>query len=309
MNGRPTNTRWLVFLILATTSFVSYFLRSNLSIAAPTMMADLHLSETQWGWILAAFTVGYSIFQFPGGVFGDKVGARKALTIIAVLWTIFMALTALIPGPDVMSIGVTIGALMVVRFMVGAVHAPIFPVANTSISRWFPVGGWALPAGLSSTGLTLGAAAAAPIMVWLIAEYGWRASFLIVSPIGVLVAALWWWYARDFPREHRSVNEAEVALIEEGHTPPVLTPVNPPGWLRVLKNRNILLLTLSYTCSNFVFYEVFNWFFYYLVEVREFSATDAGLVNSSQWIAGGAGAALGGWLCDRLCKSFGIRRG
>ncbi len=37
---------------------------------------------------------------------------------------------------------------------------------------------------------------------------------------------------------------------------------------------------------NFVFYIVFNWFFYYLVEIKGFSAMHAGLVTSAQWIAG-----------------------
>jgi ACS family glucarate transporter-like MFS transporter len=70
-----------------------------------------------------------------------------------------------------------------------------------------------------------------------------------------------------------------------------------------------LLLTLSYTCMNFVFYEVFSWFYYYLVEIREFDAQDAGFVTSSQWIAGAAGAAIGGWVCDRLCRITGLKWG
>ena len=309
MNNIPTYVRWRMFMILAFGSFVSYVLRSNVSIAAPAMIEDLALTEIQFGWILAAFTAGYAIFQFPGGMFGDKVGPRKALAIIAVLWGVFTILTVVVPGPDVASAGVVIGSLMLVRFFVGAVHAPIFPVINTAISRWFPVGGWALPLGLSSTGLTLGFAAAAPVLAWLMVEYGWRSSFLIIAPLGFVVAGLWWWYARDYPGDHKSVNEAELTLITAEHTPVVLSPINPPGWVRVLKNRNIILLTLSYACMNFVFYEVFNWFYYYLVEVRTFDAHEAGFLTSTQWIAGAAGAAMGGWLCDRLCKSIGLRWG
>jgi ACS family glucarate transporter-like MFS transporter len=309
MNQRPTNIRWRIFLVLALASFVSYVLRSNVSIAAPAMIEDLGLTEIQWGWVLAAFTAGYAIFQFPGGMFGDKVGARKALMIIAVLWSVFMILTVVIPGPDVASAGVVIGSLMAVRFLVGAAHAPIFPVMNTAINRWFPAGGYALPLGLSSTALTLGFAAVAPVLAWVSVEYGWRVSFLLLSPLGFIVAALWWWYARDNPSEHHSVNEAELALVTAEVPPAALAPINPPGWIRVLKNRNILLLTLSYSCMNFVFYEVFNWFYYYLVEVRNFDPGDAGFVTSTQWMAGAAGAALGGWLCDRLCKKLGLRWG
>lgn len=309
MTKKPTNIRWLVFAILAFGSFISYVLRSNISIAAPAMIDDLGLTEIEWGWVLAAFTAGYAIFQFPGGVFGDRWGARRALTIIAVLWGILTVVTAVIPGPDVASAGVVIGSLMLVRFLVGAVHAPVFPVQNCAISRWFPVGGWALPLGLSSTGLTLGFAASAPVLAWLIIQFGWRIAFVILAPLGFIFAGLWWWYARDTPAEHQSVNAGELTLIR-AHQPPQLAEIPPPpGWLRVLKNRNVLLLTLSYACMNFVFYEVFNWFYYYLVEVRHFGAQDAGFVTSTQWIAGAAGAAIGGWLCDRLCRITGLKWG
>lgn len=309
MIARPSNVRWRIFLVIALASFVSYVLRGNVSIAAPAMMRDLQLSEIQWSWVLAAFTTGYTIFQFPGGLFGDHMGPRKALTMIAIFWTLLTVVTAIVPGADVASAAVVIGSLVTVRFLVGAAHAPVFPVINTAISRWFPAGSWALPSGLGNTALTLGIAASAPVLAWLIVEFGWRVSFWMMAPLGILVAGLWRWYARDFPAEHPAANAAEIALITADRPVAVLTPVNPPGWLRVLKNRDILLLTLSYAASNFVFYSAFSWWYYYLVEVREFSATTAGYATSSQWIAGAAGAALGGWLCDRLCRNVGLRWG
>lgn len=309
MTARATHVRWRIFAILAMGSFSSYMLRSNVSIAAPTMMSDLGLSEIQLGWVLAAFNAGYAVFQFPGGILGDNLGPRRALTIIATLWAITTILTIAVPGPDVAGIGVIVTTLMLVRFLAGATHAPIFPVQNSAISRWFPVGGWALPHGLSSTALTLGAAATGPMLPWLINLFGWRISFLIVAPLGFIVAVLWWRYARDLPEQHPSVNEAELALIANGKEPPVENLPPPPGWLRVLKHRDVIFLMLSYSCMNYVFYEIFNWFYYYLVEVREFDAQTAGYVLSTQWIAGAAGAAIGGWLCDHLCKITGLRWG
>jgi MFS family permease len=71
----------------------------------------------------------------------------------------------------------------------------------------------------------------------------------------------------------------------------------------------MLLLTLSYICMNFVFYVVFTWGFYYLVTVRGFAAQEAGFLTSAQWIGAGAGAALGGWFCDRQCHRIGLRWG
>lgn len=278
------------------------------------MMKDLGLDEVQWGWVLAAFTAGYALFQFPGGILGDRFGPRRVLTAIAVLWAVLTVVTSLVPGPEAASTGLIIAVLFLVRFLVGAVHAPIFPVMNASIVRWFPVGGWALPSGLSSTGLTLGGAAAAIVLPLMIIQLGWRVTFLCVAPLGLLTAVLWWWYSRDEPSSHPAINEAEIELIRKGReikAIPGEAPVEASGsdWLRVLKNRDVLFLMLSYSSMNFVFYIVFNWFFYYLVEVRQFSATDAGFVASAQWIAGAAGAALGGWLCDRMCKGLGLRWG
>ncbi len=308
MNNKPTNVRWRILLVLVFASFVSYILRANLSIAAPAMIPDLGVSEVQWGWILAAFTAGYALFQFPGGLLADRFGPRLVLTVIAVLWGLLTIATSLVPGEDSGSIALVIGTLFLVRFLVGATHAPIFPTVGASICRWFPVGNWAFPNGLTSTGLTLGYAACAPLLAWLVTDIGWRQSFLVLAPFGFVAAWLWWWYARNDPSQHAAVNPAEIALIREGR-PDVHTAPPRGEWLKVLKNRDVLLLTLSYSCMNFVFYDAFNWFFYYLVTVREFSATDAGLVTSSQWIAGGIGAALGGWICDRLCRSVGMRWG
>jgi len=309
MTQNPSNVRWRLFLLIASGSFVAYVLRNTMSIGTPAIIRDLELSEIQFGWIASAFLWSYAIFQFPGGIFGDKAGPRKALAIIAALWGVGLILTASVPGPAVVSAGTVLGMMIVVRLLNGIVHAPVFPVINVAISRWFPVGGWALPTGLSSSGLTLGAAVSSPLLAWLIAEYGWRTSFLVLAPLGFVVAGLWWWYARDYPQDHAATNDAEVALITAKRPPPALAPINPPGWIRVLKDRNIVLLTASYTCSNFVFYSVLTWFFYYLVHARQFPDIDAGGINGKIWLGAAAGAALGGWLCDYLCEKIGLRWG
>ena len=236
---------------------------------------------------------------------------------IAVLWSALTLATRLVSGKETGSTGLIIAALILVRFLVGATHAPTFPVVNTSVVRWFPPGRWALPLGLTSTGLTLGGAAGAILVPLMIAQYGWRTAFLIIAPLGLLVAVLWWRYARDDPRDHPGVNQAEADYIEAGRgdlqaqieAESGRGATGQPVWLKILKNRDVLLLTLSYSSMNFVFYIVFSWFYYYLVEVRGFSATDAGLIASAQWVAGAIGATLGGWLCDAMCRKFGLRWG
>jgi ACS family glucarate transporter-like MFS transporter len=308
MMQKPTNIRWHILALLCLSSFVSYTLRANISTAAPFMIEDLALTEIQWGWVLAAFTTGYALFQLPGGVYGDTIGPRRALTTIAVLWGVFTLLTALVPGQE-WGTTTSLAVLIVVRFLVGVFHAPVFPVQNASIQRWFPPGNWAFPSGLSSTGLTLGVAITTPILVWLIMEIGWRYSFVALTPLSFIVAVLWWWYSKDHPEQHPHINAEEAALIKENQQAVESSEDVRLPWILVLKNRDILLLTISYFCMTFVFYEVFSWFFYYLVEIRGFEAQQAGYLTASQWVCGAIGAALGGWICDKLCHRIGLRWG
>ncbi len=307
---RRSHVRWVILAFLFMASFVAYVLRTNMSIAGEGMMADLPLSKIQLGMVLAAFAWGYAIFQFPGGIFGEIVGFRRALTIIAVLWGILTLATGLVPGTTLASTTVILTMLIGLRFLMGVVQAPLFPVAcGGTIGAWFPVSGWAFPNGLTSTGLTLGAAAAAPLIAWLMETMGWRQSFILTAPLAFLIAGVWWWYARDHPADHPRISKKELDLINANRPSPEQTVENKAAWKRVLKNRDILLLTASYFCMNYVFYIFFNWFFIYLVDVREFEIMEGGYFAAAPWMVGAIAASVGGLLCDRFCKRIGPRWG
>jgi len=309
-DSERSNVRWVILALLFVASFVAYVLRTNMSIAGENIMADLGLSKIQLGMVFSAFAWGYAIFQFPGGVFGDIVGSRRALSFIAVWWGILTLATGLVPGPALASTTFILAALIGLRFLIGVVQAPLFPVVcGGTIGNWFPVSGWAFPNGLTSTGLTLGAAATAPLVVWLMEKFGWRESFLLTAPLAFVIAGVWWWYARDDPADHPRVGKQELDLINSNRPSPEQAIENKTAWKRVLKNRDILLLTASYFCMNYVFYIFFNWFFIYLVDVREFEILEGGYFAAAPWMVGAVAASVGGLWCDRLCKRIGSRWG
>jgi len=307
--NKPSWVRWRITLLLIVASFVDYFLRFNLSLAAGTMMPDLGLSEIQWGWVMAAFPLGYAIFQLPGGVAADRFGPRRVLTLMMLAWGTLVLLQAMVPGPGRASTASIIFMLVVLGFAVGATHAPIYPTANCTIQRWFPIGRWALPNGLTSTGLTWGAAAVTPVLTGLILAVGWRQGFATIAPMAFVAAALWWWYVRDYPSQHHGVNAAEAQLIAANRRMRVGVEKEAGNWRTVVKNRDLLLLTLSYSCMNYGFWTAFGWLFYYLDSITEMGRDVSVTVTALQWIAGGFAAAIGGWLCDRLCRKIGFRWG
>lgn len=305
--GAASHVRWRVLALIIAAAFISYLLRTNLSVLGEPMFADLGLTNVHLGMAFSAFAAGYALFQIPGGILGDRIGSRRTITIVAIAWGVLTLLTGLVPG-SLTTAGI-VASLIVLRFLVGATHAPIFPVTGAgTVANWFPIGGWGLPNGLSSTGLTLGAAATGPLLVWLMEIVGWRGAFFITAPSALLLAAVWWWYVRDYPKNHPDVSAAELALIDAGRLPPEADQV-AGAWKLALKNRDILLLTVSYFCMNYVFYLFFNWFFIYLVNVREFSARDAGFLSAGQWILGAIGATAGGFICDWLIRRRGLRWG
>jgi ACS family glucarate transporter-like MFS transporter len=288
--------------------FVGYLLRINLSIAGPTMIKDLGLSAVQLGLVFSVFSWAYALFQVPGGLYGTVVGARRAMTRLTLCWGAITLVTGLVPGNSIAPPWLVLGALVGIRGILGITQAALFPVIQGPVLvHWLPTNRWAVASGLVNVGLTLGGAAAGPLIAWLVASVGWRQSFALSAPIAFALAAGWWWTYRDDPDQHPSVNQEELTLIRAGRS-------GQPGavdWRRhvreVFANRDILLLTVSYGLVNYLSAFFYNWFYFYLVEVRHVSAQLGGDLNGALWIVGAAAAIGGGLLCDWLTVRIGSR--
>ena len=306
--GGRTGVRWRILALIFAASFVAYLLRTNMSVAGERMMGELGLTQVQLGAVLAAFAWGYAAAQFPSGVWGGRVGARRAMALAALSWGVLNLLVGLVPRRGAVSAVAIMAALIALRFLMGVAQAPLYPVTGgTMTCDWFPVTGWALPNSLGNAGLTLGAAATGPLIAWLMVAFGWRLSFVLTAPLALVLAALWWWYTRDTPAQHPRVGAAELALIDRGR-PAAFREAPPAGvaW-RILRDPQVLLLAVSYFCSNYVFYFFFNWLFIYLVENRGFKVLEGGYYAAIPWIAGALGAIVGGVVCDRLSLTLGKR--
>jgi len=289
-------------------SAVGYILRTNLSIAGPAIKAELGLSETQLGLVLSAFVTTYALGQIPGGLVGERFGPRRVLTWLLAGWGVVTLLTGLLPSHTVLPTWLILSLLMVFRGAMGFLQAPLFPVMNGGTVRaWLPSRHWALASALQNSAYTLASAGAVPMLVWLVLRFGWRMAFVSGTPLAFGLAALWWWDTRDNPADHPRLNEAERELIHTG--PPTVADSPGAGWLAVSTSQDTVLLTLSYFSINYVFYLFFNWFYYYLTEVRHLSPEVAGYFTGAQWIVGAVASLVGGLLCDLLSAHLGATRG
>ncbi len=307
--SRTSFVRWKVLSLMIFAGGLAYILRQSNSILAPYITEDLGISLVEFSAIFSAFGWGYAICQFPGGVFGDRIGARRAMALIALSSGVLAVLMSLAPGSELLSAGTIVAYLAVIWFLIGATQAPLFPVLNAgALSNWFPIGGWGVPNGLCSVGIGLGGAATPLLFLWLIQNFGWRQACLGTAPLFFIFAAIWWWYVRDYPSQHNAVSQVELDLINKGRIPED-DKVHKGIWKLVLKDRNTLLITISYFFSNCVFYMYATWFFSYLLLGKELDEAQAGIFTSSQWIAGAVGALAGGYAFDWGIRQWGLRWG
>lgn len=107
----------------------------------------------------------------------------------------------------------------------------------------------------------------------------------------------------------RGANITAVSAGESGGVTEVARPLTGRRLIKLLGDRNILLNTISYLCTNYLYYLLSFWSFLYLVQVRHFSGIEAGMVGALPWIGAGVGAAAGGFLSDWLAERIGVRWG
>jgi sugar phosphate permease len=89
--------RWRIFAFLFAFGLLAYLQQKSLTVTAHQMMPQLGLSQLQIGWLEQAFVLGYGLFQIPGGVFGQRFGARRSFVMIGVLAVAAMLATAASP--------------------------------------------------------------------------------------------------------------------------------------------------------------------------------------------------------------------
>jgi ACS family glucarate transporter-like MFS transporter len=304
---RRLRVRWKMFALLFGFGLMAYVQQRSLSVAGYRMMSELSLSQMQIGWLEWAFLLGYAALQFPGGVLGQRLGARKMLVVIGLL--AFLATITTPLAPLLLTGSALFATLLGVQLLLGLSQSPFFPVEAGVIEAWFKSEQWPLVQGTLSLGLGLGAALTPPVVAWLMSSFGWQQAIAWTTLPALVLIVLWGWYARNTPAEHPRVSDAELAELE---TQAQASTDQSISWRRLwnlLKCRDLLALTASYLCMNYVYYLLGNWCFLYLIQERHFTVLESGWLSSTPPLAAALGAGIGGQLGSVFGRRFGTRRG
>jgi MFS family permease len=290
-----TRTRYAVLAFVFLAAFITYLDRVCISVAAPSIQRDLGLSQFQLGWVFTVFYIAYGVFEMPTAWLGDRWGQRLMLVRIVGCWSIFTILTGLARS---------FAALLATRTIFGAAEAGAFPTLSRALSRWFPMHERSRANGIMWMGARSGGALAPPIAVALIGLLGWRASFAIFGAVGLVwcaVCALWY---RDDPATHRSVNLAELKLIQVGAAPAPASR-EPVPWRRLLLNPTMLALFASYFASGFGFQFFVTWLPIYFMREHGLTLQRSGAFAALPLAAGALGCFAGGVIADWITRRTG----
>jgi ACS family glucarate transporter-like MFS transporter len=301
----PVPIRWRIFSFLFGFGFLAYIQQKTITVAAEPMMPALGLSQLQIGYIEQAFVLGYAIFQMPGGILGQRLGARYTFVVIGI--TAFLATVAMPLMPEFFRGPALFAALIAVQLVLGLSQGAIFPISAGVFEAWFPAKRWAFVQGLQTAGLGLGAALTPPLIVYLMTRLGWQRALVWASLPAVALLVLWGWYGRNTPREHPSVSPRELAEI--GSPPQTHSSISARQLWALLGNRNVMLLFISYMSMNYTFYLLSNWVFLYLIQERHFSSLESSWLAMAPPLAAALGSVVGGAITGALAQRFGSLRG
>jgi ACS family glucarate transporter-like MFS transporter len=194
--------------------------------------------------------------------------------------------------------------LLLVRFLFGAGEAGAFPGMARVVYSWIPVQERGLVKGINFSGSRIGAALAMPLIAALIANVGWKQSFLLLMATGFIWATAWWWWFRDEPENHHGIALAEVEYIlrnrqdADGGAKP-----KPLRVAALFTSTNLWLMMVQYFGSNFTFFFSLTWLYPYVKEKYQLAAVDAGFYAMIPLLAGAAGNIVSGSLVDAIYRA------
>jgi len=301
--NRATRARTIVLLFAVTLAVITYIDRVCISQAAPLMQKELGLSKVEMGYAFAAFGWAYALFEVPGGWLGDRYGPRRILMRVVTMWSIFTIATGWVWN---------LMSLVTCRFLFGVGEAGCFPNLTRTFTLWFnPIDrvkaqgimwlcarwggaftpllvGWMLAGGDGSAGLGL--------------HYRWV--FLIFGLLGVVWAVLFYSWFRDDPRQHPSVNAAELAQI--GENEPIGSHSIP--WRRLAGSKTIWMLWGQYFFISYAWYFYITWFPTYLKEqFTTIGDMERALLACVPLFFGGLGCYVAGVFWPAFERRFGSR--
>jgi sugar phosphate permease len=253
--------------------FVHFLTFAAIPLLLPLIREDLEINFTQGGALSAAGMLSYAFAQVPAGYLSDRFGPRRLFFVGLLAWSMLSLSIGLIHS---------YWLALISLFVAGAFRALLFAPGLALLASWFPPQRRATAMSLFLLGGAGGSVLLSLTGPFLAGRYGWRATFIVFSVLGMGAACLYGAFARDKPRSRKG------------------KPISASDFIAIAR------FPILWVCSwlQFVRFAVvmgFNfWLPSFLVADRGFSLPAAGLIMAMSAALSASSNTLGAYVSDRL---------
>ncbi len=291
---------WVV-VFLFTLAVVNYMDRVALSVASQPISKEFGLSPVELGFLFSSFLWTYLICLLPIGAMVDRIGPKRINAWGIGLWSLATVATGL---------SWNYASLVATRLAMGAGEATTFPAGARVIRQWIPAGERGITNAIFNNGAFAGPAFGAIFVAWLVTQFGWRTSFIIVGLLGFVWLAAWMlWY--DTPEKVSWLGQTEREKIldeRDGDNKPAVAPL-PVSFLDLLKCRSQWGVTLTQSCIVYTQYLFLTWLPGYLQQTKGLTVMSAGLYTAVPYALAVALSIALGYVSDRMLAGRQLQQG
>jgi ACS family hexuronate transporter-like MFS transporter len=174
--------RWLLLALVSIALIINSLDRQVLSVLAPTIRHELHLTNSDYGIILFCFLLGMASFQVPNGLLMDRAGRAVHSVLSCPVWSVASMLHGL--ARWVLQFGL-------LRFSLGAAECGNYTGGLKLVAQRFPVRERGLAGGIFNSCTLVASVIAPPVVAWLALHFSWRTTFLVTSSTGFVWVVVW----------------------------------------------------------------------------------------------------------------------
>ena len=268
--------------LLVLGSILNFLTRSSLAVAAPTILPELHITEQQYSWILAAFQIAIMLQPICGYAM-DVWGLRIGLAIFATAWSLVNMAHGFAHSWQVLA-----GLRALLGFSEGSAN----PAGMKATAEWFPAKERGLAGGVYNIGASIGSMIAPPLVVWAILIYNWQSAFLITGGLGLIWVTLWLWLYQS-PEKHLRLSEREKEYISAGQEQYLRSDGARPSVGKILRLRNFWGIALPRFLADPTWGTLTFWLPLYLKNVRHFDLKQIAMFAWLPFLAADLGCLFG----------------
>ncbi len=294
-----TKYRWFIASLIFFITLVNFIDRSAISFVINPLKQEFHFTDTQFGMILSAFGLGYILLTVLGGWFVDLWGARVVWPVAAIAWSLCVGFLGIATG---------FWGFIALRFLLGVSEGPHFPAMTRSISNWLSPMERARALSLGLVAIPLSSVIGAPITSYLVADFGWRYMFFIISLSGILWAIVWYLCFTDRPEDCKYVCPEEKKLIA---TPSLMQGEKKKSfvdWRFILTHPALIANNIAYFAFGYMLFFATLWLPGYFLSQHNLNLKSVGWYLTIPWLVGAIFLKIGGILSDYLYRKTGSGR-